>query len=41
MSRCVEIIEDNMLKTKDHYFKYKKEYDDTDSDYIYVLEEYF
>lgn len=41
MSRCIEIIEDNMLKTKDHYFKYKKEYDDTDSDYIYVLEEYF
>lgn len=41
MSRCVEIIEDNMLKTKDHYFKYKKEYDDTDSDYIYILEEYF
>ena len=41
MSRCVEIIEDDMLKTKDHYFKYKKEYDDTDSDYIYVLEEYF
>lgn len=41
MFRCIEIIEDNMLKTKDHYFKYKKEYDDTDSDYIYVLEEYF
>ena len=41
MSKCIEIIEDNMLKTKDHYFKYKKEYDDTDSDYIYVLEEYF
>ncbi len=41
MSKCIEIIEDNMLKTKDHYIKYKKEYDDTDSDYIYVLEEYF
>lgn len=41
MFRCIEIIEDNMLKTKDHYFKYKKEYDDTDSDYIYILEEYF
>ena len=41
MSSCVEIIKDEMLRTKDHYFKYKKEYDDTDSDYIYVLEEYF
>ncbi len=41
MSKCVEIIKDEMLRTKDHYFKYKKEYDDTDSDYIYVLEEYF
>ena len=41
MSKCVEIIKNEMLRTKDHYFKYKKEYDDTDSDYIYVLEEYF
>lgn len=41
MSKCVEIIKDEMLRTKDHYFKYKKEYDDADSDYIYVLEEYF
>ena len=41
MSKCVEIIKDEMLKTKDHYFKYKKEYDDADSDYIYILEEYF
>lgn len=41
MSKCVEIVKDEMLRTKDHYFKYKKEYDDTDSDYIYVLEEYF
>lgn len=41
MSRCLEIIKNDMLKTKDHYFKYKKEYDDTDSDYIYVLEDYF
>lgn len=41
MSKCVEIIKDEMLKTKDHYFKYKKEYDDADSDYIYILQEYF
>lgn len=41
MSKCVEIIKNEMLKTKDHYFKNKKEYDDADSDYIYVLEEYF
>lgn len=41
MSKCIEIIKTEMLRTKDHYFKYKKEYDDTDSDYIYVLEEYF
>lgn len=41
MSRCVEIIKNEMLRTKDHYFKYKKEYDDADSDYIYILEEYF
>ena len=41
MSKCVEIIKNEMLSTKDHYFKYKKEYDNTNSDYIYVLEEYF
>lgn len=41
MSKCVEIIKDEMLKTKDHYFKYKKEYDDADSDYVYILQEYF
>ncbi|MBR6515224.1 MAG: hypothetical protein IKT40_00055 [Bacilli bacterium] len=41
MSKCVEIIKDEMLKTKEHYFKYKKEYDDADSDYIYILQEYF
>lgn len=41
MSRCIEIIKSNMLVTKDHYFKYKENYDETDSDYIYVLEEYF
>lgn len=41
MSKCIEIIKTEMLSTKDHYFKYKKEYDVTDSDYIYVLEEYF
>ena len=41
MSKCVEIIKNEMLRTKDHYFKYKKEYDDADSDYIYILEEYF
>ena len=41
MSKCVEIIKDEMLKTKEHYFKYKKEYDDADSDYIYILEDYF
>lgn len=41
MSKCVEIIKNEMLRTKDHYFKYKKEYDNADSDYIYILEEYF
>lgn len=41
MSKCVEIIKNEMLRTKDHYFKYKKEYDYADSDYIYILEEYF
>lgn len=41
MSKCIEITKTEMLRTKDQYFKYKKEYDDTDSDYIYVLEEYF
>ena len=41
MSKCVEIIKDEMLKTKEHYFKYKKEYDDADSDYVYILQEYF
>ena len=41
MSRCIEIIKSNMLETKDHYFKYKENYDETDSNYIYVLEEYF
>lgn len=41
MSRCIEIIKSNMLMTKDNYFKYKENYDETDSDYIYVLEECF
>ncbi len=41
MSRCLEIIKNDILNTKDHYFKYKENYDKTDSDYIYVLEEYF
>lgn len=41
MSKCVGIIKDEMLSIKDHYFKYKKKYDDADSDYIYILEEYF
>lgn len=41
MSKCVEIIKNEMLGTKEHYFKYKKEFDDADSDYIYILEEYF
>lgn len=41
VSRCIEIIKKDMLKTKRHYFKYKKDYDDTDSDYICVLEEFF
>lgn len=41
MSKCIEIIKNEMLRTKDHYLKYKKEYDDADSDYIYILEEYF
>lgn len=41
MSRCIEIIKSNMLETKDHYFKYKENYDETDSNYIYILEEYF
>jgi len=41
MSRCIEIIKNDMLNTKNHYFEYKEKYDDADSDYIYVLEEYF
>ena len=41
MSKCVEIIKNEMLRTKDHYFRYKKDYDDADPDYIYILEEYF
>lgn len=41
MSRCLEIIKNDMLNTKDHYFKYKENYEETDLDYIYVLEEYF
>ena len=41
MSKCIEIIKRYMLRTKDHYFEYKNDYDDTDADYIYVLEEYY
>jgi len=41
MSRCIEIIKYEMLKTKEHYFKHKSNYDEEDSDYIYILEDYF
>lgn len=41
MTKCIEIIKKDMLRTKEHYFKYKKNYDDTDYDYIYALEEYY
>lgn len=41
MSRCIEIIKDYMLMIKNFYFNYKNNFDNTDSNYIYALEEYF
>lgn len=41
MAKCIEIIKKEMLGTKDHFFKYKDNYDKEDSNYIYALEEYY
>ena len=40
MSRCIEIIKNQIAIIKDHYFKYKKDYDNQDSEYIYTLENF-
>ena len=41
MTKCIEIIKKDMLRIEEHYFKYKKDFDDVDSNYIYSLEEYY
>lgn len=41
MLRCLEIVKNYMIQTKEHYFKYKEDYDNVDSNYIYTLENYF
>ena len=41
MSRCIGIITSEILNRKDHYFKYKKNYDAVDPNYIYALEDLF
>lgn len=41
MTKCIEIIKKDMLRIEEHYFKYKKDFDDVDSNYIYALEEYY
>ena len=41
MARCVDIIEKYMTGTVDHYFKYSKEYSNTNGNYIFELEEWF
>lgn len=41
MKKCCEIVKNEMLKTKEHYFKYKELYDKEDSKYIYTLQNYY
>lgn len=41
MARCIEIVKKKMIETKNHYFEFKDNYNKIDSDYIFVLEEYF
>jgi len=41
MTRCIDVIKNQITIIKNHYFKYKKEYDNQDSKYIYTLENSF
>ena len=41
MSKCIEIIKDFMIGTKEHYFKYKDNYDRVNLNFIYDLEDYY
>lgn len=40
LSRCLEIIKPFIDETRDHYYKYKKEYDNVDNNYAFVLQEW-
>lgn len=41
MSKCIQILEKSIASFKDHYFKYQKEYDQTDPNYIHEYQEWF
>ena len=41
MSKCIEIIKKEIQSTKKHYFDYKESYNIEDSNYVYVLEDFY
>ena len=41
MSKCIEIIKKEIQSTKKHYFDYKENYNIEDSNYVYVLEDFY
>ena len=41
MSKCIEIIKKEIQDTKNHYFNYKENYNIEDSNYVYILEDFY
>lgn len=41
IKKCIEIVKREMCKTKEHYLKYKEDYDIVDTGYVYALQKYF
>ena len=41
MSKCIEIIKKEIQSTKKHYFDYKERYNTEDSNYVYILEDFY
>lgn len=41
IKKCIEIVKREMCKTKEHYLKYKEDYDIVDTGYVYELQKYF
>ena len=41
IKKCTEIVKREMCKTKEHYLKYKEDYDIVDTGYVYALQKYF